>query len=347
MTLHHMAGVVPRKRHVTTTPSAHRIPDLLRGDFDATRPDEAWAGDLAYTRTRQGFLYLPSSTKHGKTGQRCVAGSPFSEGSLGGHESIRVRGGRLFGFEKAVPASSAFDSVAVMAQQLKILKGVRSALGTRNDVIKGHVFEQIEVVASGAAALLFLIKICPRLGRNSYVTGFSVPEDSSTQLRDERRTGYDSSRPTDDSSTSSRPIGHSSTSSRHGLGNPRFAARSSAIHRRSLRSFSRCAFLGLLGCRITNPVADRRRCTTDRLPQRSGRCDYTYTRCCTNYHGNDDRKPDSTSSGGYSHAAPSHQCPSNTTPAAPAAPNVTAFDKRDLPLPTVSDWSPSAPDDES
>ena len=38
---HHMAGLVPRKRRVTTTPSAHRIPDLLAGDFGATRPDEA------------------------------------------------------------------------------------------------------------------------------------------------------------------------------------------------------------------------------------------------------------------------------------------------------------------
>ena len=43
---HRMAGFVPRKRRVTTTPSAHRIPDLLDGDFGATRPDEAWVGDI-------------------------------------------------------------------------------------------------------------------------------------------------------------------------------------------------------------------------------------------------------------------------------------------------------------
>ena len=55
---HRMAGFVPRKRRVTTTPSAHRIPDLLAGDFGATRPDEAWVGDITYIRTRQGFLYL-------------------------------------------------------------------------------------------------------------------------------------------------------------------------------------------------------------------------------------------------------------------------------------------------
>ena len=56
---HHMAGFVPPKRRVTTTANgAHRIPDLLGGDFGAARPDEAWVGDISYIRTRQGFLYV-------------------------------------------------------------------------------------------------------------------------------------------------------------------------------------------------------------------------------------------------------------------------------------------------
>ena len=38
MKRHRMAGFVPRKRLVTTTPSAHRIPDLLAGDFGASKP---------------------------------------------------------------------------------------------------------------------------------------------------------------------------------------------------------------------------------------------------------------------------------------------------------------------
>ena len=47
MKRHRMAGFVPRKRRVTTTAdTAHRIPDLLAGDFGATRPDEAWVGDI-------------------------------------------------------------------------------------------------------------------------------------------------------------------------------------------------------------------------------------------------------------------------------------------------------------
>ena len=56
---HHIVGFVPRKRRVTTTAdTAHRIPDLLRGDFTTAAPDEAWVGDITYIRTRQGFLYL-------------------------------------------------------------------------------------------------------------------------------------------------------------------------------------------------------------------------------------------------------------------------------------------------
>ena len=44
---HRMAGFVPRKRRVTTTAdTAHRIPDLLRGDFTTAAPDEAWVGDI-------------------------------------------------------------------------------------------------------------------------------------------------------------------------------------------------------------------------------------------------------------------------------------------------------------
>ncbi len=44
---HRMAGVVPRKRRVTTTAdTAHRIPDLLRGEFTTSAPDEAWVGHI-------------------------------------------------------------------------------------------------------------------------------------------------------------------------------------------------------------------------------------------------------------------------------------------------------------
>ncbi len=58
MKRHDIAGSVPPKRRVTTTAdSTHRRPDLLRGDFTAARPDEAWVGDISYIRTRQGFLY--------------------------------------------------------------------------------------------------------------------------------------------------------------------------------------------------------------------------------------------------------------------------------------------------
>ena len=52
MKRHHMAGFVPPKRRVTTTADgAHRIPDLLEGDFGAARPDEAWVGDIGEPQT--------------------------------------------------------------------------------------------------------------------------------------------------------------------------------------------------------------------------------------------------------------------------------------------------------
>ena len=44
---HDIVGFVPRKRRVTTTGDRnHRNPDLLRRDFGATTPDEAWVGDI-------------------------------------------------------------------------------------------------------------------------------------------------------------------------------------------------------------------------------------------------------------------------------------------------------------
>ena len=45
-------------RVTTTADTAPRIPDLLRGDFTTSAPNEAWVGDITYIRTRQGFLYL-------------------------------------------------------------------------------------------------------------------------------------------------------------------------------------------------------------------------------------------------------------------------------------------------
>ena len=71
MKCHGIAGFVPRKRRVTTTAdTAHRLPDLLEGDFGASRPDTAWVGDISYIRTRQGFLYLAFACEVSHTGDK-------------------------------------------------------------------------------------------------------------------------------------------------------------------------------------------------------------------------------------------------------------------------------------
>ena len=81
-----------------------------------------------------------------------------------------LRGRTLSGFEKAFPAPDTFDSVAVMAQQLKVLNLVRAALRSRNDVVKPQVLPEVLIAASLADTLLFLIEGSPRIEGNSYVT---------------------------------------------------------------------------------------------------------------------------------------------------------------------------------
>ena len=48
----------PRRRFRRTTDSRHRLPvapNLLQRRFDASRPDEAWVGDITYIWTNEGW----------------------------------------------------------------------------------------------------------------------------------------------------------------------------------------------------------------------------------------------------------------------------------------------------
>jgi putative transposase len=50
-----------RRKFKKTTNSAHRLgfaPNLLVQDFKANVPNQLWAGDITYIRTREGWLYL-------------------------------------------------------------------------------------------------------------------------------------------------------------------------------------------------------------------------------------------------------------------------------------------------
>ena len=60
MKAHHIAGIRPRRRKRTTTPARHKpaLPDLLNRQFSPGAPDRAWASDITYIRTGEGWLYL-------------------------------------------------------------------------------------------------------------------------------------------------------------------------------------------------------------------------------------------------------------------------------------------------
>ena len=101
MKCHRMAGFVPRKRRVTTTAdTAHRIPDLLRGEFTTSAPDEAWVGDITYIRTRQGFLYVAFVLDLASRRVVGVSVAPHLKASLVAdalREAIGTRGGQMRG----------------------------------------------------------------------------------------------------------------------------------------------------------------------------------------------------------------------------------------------------------
>ena len=101
MKCHDMAGWVPPKRRVmTTADSAHRRPDLLRGDFGASAPDVAWVGDISYIRTRQGFLYLAFVLDLASRRVVGVCMVPLLKATLATdalREAIATRGGQVRG----------------------------------------------------------------------------------------------------------------------------------------------------------------------------------------------------------------------------------------------------------
>ena len=172
MKRHHMAGFVPPKRRVTTTAdAAHRIPDLLGGDFGAARPDEAWVGDISYIRTRQGFLYVAFVLD---LASRRVVGV-----SMAPHLNLASR--RVVGVS--------------MAPHLKaslVADALREAIGTRGGQTRGVVFHSDRGSPHTSRATAELCKvygIAQSVGRtgvcwdNAAAESFSAPSrpNSSTE----------------------------------------------------------------------------------------------------------------------------------------------------------------------
>lgn len=48
----------PKGGEKPSAPQANAAPDLVKRDFSADGPDEAWFADITYVRTHQGWLYL-------------------------------------------------------------------------------------------------------------------------------------------------------------------------------------------------------------------------------------------------------------------------------------------------
>jgi len=62
MRVHDIVGITERRRVRTTIPAkdAPPLPDLVEQRFDPGAPDVAWAGDITYIPTEEGWLYLSS-----------------------------------------------------------------------------------------------------------------------------------------------------------------------------------------------------------------------------------------------------------------------------------------------
>ena len=62
MRLHELVGITERRRVRTTIPAedAPPLPDLVERRFAPGEPDVAWAGDITYIPTGEGWLYLSS-----------------------------------------------------------------------------------------------------------------------------------------------------------------------------------------------------------------------------------------------------------------------------------------------
>lgn len=69
---HDIVGQPPKRRCRTTIPDQQPtpIPDRLDGDFQPQAPDMAWAGDITYIPTREGWLYLATVLDLGS--RRCI-----------------------------------------------------------------------------------------------------------------------------------------------------------------------------------------------------------------------------------------------------------------------------------
>jgi len=102
MARHELVGITERRRVRTTIPAedAPPLPDLVERRFAPGAPDVAWAGDITYIGTGEGWLYLSSVLD---LGSRRLLGwkmddnmaTPLVADALS--DAVRVRGGDVTG----------------------------------------------------------------------------------------------------------------------------------------------------------------------------------------------------------------------------------------------------------
>jgi transposase InsO family protein len=102
MRVHDVVGITERRKVRTTIPAedAPPLPDLVGRRFAPGAPDVAWAGDITYIATNEGWLYLSSVLD---LGSRRLLGWSMDDNMATSlvadalSDAVRVRGGNVTG----------------------------------------------------------------------------------------------------------------------------------------------------------------------------------------------------------------------------------------------------------
>lgn len=145
MSHHGIYGVDGRRAKVRTTipdVSAPPVPDLIRRDFSVGEPDRAWAGDITYIGTDEGWLYLADVLD---VGSRRVIGYAMEDRMptslvLGALEmAITTRGGDVAGVIFHADRGSQY--LAREHREFCQARGIRRSVGRTGSCLDNAVAE--------------------------------------------------------------------------------------------------------------------------------------------------------------------------------------------------------------
>lgn len=142
MRLHGIVGHTPKKKTHTTIPAAVGVSDLVAGDFTKPAPDVAWAGDITYIPTWEGFLYLAAVED---LGSRRILGASMADHMRSDlvcdalREAVGLRGGDVDGtiFHSDKGSQYTSGDFADLCQDYRIARSVgRTGICWDNAVIE-------------------------------------------------------------------------------------------------------------------------------------------------------------------------------------------------------------------